>query len=124
MQFLPMQIRKAYNYFYWRCYDLIFLTGEFDLGWGASHFMSFILCLVLVNIYRTLQLYDKFTHIQTSVFFLFVFIALELFKYLLFVRNEKHKEIIASHKKENQRTKKAGRMLLVFIIIYLTYSLF
>lgn len=119
-----MIIRQGYNYVYWRCYDLISLTGNYDLGWGASHFMTAILCLVLVNIYSTFNLYNVFILTETSAIFSIGFLFLELINYLLFVRHEKYLEITSLYKEENQRNKYVGRILLVVTIAYSTYSIF
>lgn len=115
---------KGYYYVYWRCYDLISLTGNYDLAWGASHFMSFTLCLLLINMYSAFNIYNIFSIQQTSAIFLFTFLFLELFNYIIFVKHEKYMEIVASHKEENSNLKLVGRVLLSAALVNLIYRLF
>lgn len=56
------QMKKAYQYLYYRAYDLLSLTGNYDLAWGASHFLSLIFMLFISNVTIWLKLDTVFTN--------------------------------------------------------------
>lgn len=57
-----MALMKVYRYIYYRSYDILSLTGNYDLAWGAVHFLSLTEAFYIGLMYSYLQLpnpYDK-----------------------------------------------------------------
>jgi len=117
-----LKLRKPYNYFYWRCYDLLSLTGNYDLPWGASHFLSLILG---VTTFRILLEYFKHSYKNfAGITGLSIFLLLELLNYFLFLRKDKYLEIQSEYKNEPRKTKRFARVVFILLLVGGIYSLF
>lgn len=44
-----MKVSAFYEYTYYRAYDLIKLTGNYDLSWSAAHYLAFFYSLFAIN---------------------------------------------------------------------------
>ena len=117
-------IKRSYDYIFWRCYDLISLTGKYDLGWSASYFLSLtqsIFCFGLFSVFNLKRCVNLF---QLQVLCVTVYLILLAINYLIFVRGEKYKSIISLFQNENITHKKIGRIAVVILYLWGAYNLF
>lgn len=115
-------MKKAYQYLYYRSYDLLSLTGTYDLAWGASHFMALILGVLTM---RVLFFYGELLNVFTmGIFGVGSFLSLHILNYFVFLKNNRCREIVKQYAKETSTTKKLGRLILVITVAALIYSLF
>ncbi len=111
-----------YNYLYYRVYDLLSLTGNYDLEWGASHFIAANFTIFIEVIFLIFFIELEITVIGYSSVLLFLLI--HLLNYFLFLKNDRYKIIITKYQKEPRFVKISGRIILCFLFIALMYSCF
>lgn len=117
-------LKKPYNYFYWRCYDLLSLTGNYDLAWGASHFMSVITGMTILKLFFQYTLYKQWSLAQVKIAAVLLFLLLELLNYLLFVRHERYIKVISEFQNEQKKVKTTSRVAMLILLALGFYSLF
>lgn len=113
---------RAYHYFYYRGYDLLKLTGNYDLAWGASHFMAFSLMMAVFNI---LHYFREWVDIITlGIFGLITFVLIHVLNFFIFLRESRFEAILKEFDKESRISKKTGRIITFLTFIILACGLF
>jgi hypothetical protein len=113
---------RLYRYLFYRAFDLIKLTGNYDLAWGASHLMSLTFSLFLVNLMILFKGGIEFNILGITG--VLMFILIHIINYLVFFNKEEYKNIIESYSKESNQERRIGRISGVMIILVLIYTLF
>jgi hypothetical protein len=114
-------MKHVYFYLYYRAYDLLSLTGDYDQAWGASHFMSVYFSCFLIKLILLFPIpYSELLKIGVVSLCLII----QLFNYLIFVRNDNFKKIIARHENEARQTKLFGRIAVIVFSALLVCFLF
>jgi hypothetical protein len=113
---------KLYRYLFYRAFDLIKLTGNYDLAWGASHLMSLTFSLFLVNLMILFKEDVEFNILGIAG--VLTFILIHIINYLVFLNKEEYKNIIDNYSKESKQQRRIGRISSIMILLVLIYSLF
>ena len=117
-------MKSLYNYLYYRSYDLLSLTGKFDLAFGASHLLSIMCTLVIQFLLLKVGVHDEagqFTFILSS---LFLFAIIHLINYSAFLKQNRYKAVIDKFRNESKGKMLIARTLSIILMISLMYSLF
>lgn len=113
---------KIYKYTYYRAYDLLKLRGNFDLAWGASHYLALFYGLFSVNLILNFSRPNE--KIWMKVLGIAIFFLIHVLNYFLFLKDGKYKSIIEHYGKESKRQGTIGKWATVIVTIGLIYSLF
>jgi hypothetical protein len=113
---------KFYRYLYYRAYDIIKLTGDYDLTWGASHFLSFFISLFIFD----LILLFKWNIGQQALGFLGVlfFVFFHVLNYFFFLKGDKYKVVLEMYNLESKQTRLIGRLTILLSLVILIYIIF
>lgn len=103
------------HYVFYRSYDLVGLTGTYDLAWGASHFLSIFCNVIALNIY--LKLNVEFDILYISSASVFIFIVSHVLLYFVMLRNNKYLIIIKKYSQESNGQKTIGRIVTALLFI-------
>lgn len=107
---------------YYRAFDLIQLTGNYDVGWGASNFLVILIALFLAKLLSYFK--DLMTIQIFGVFSVSMFIILHIINYFVFIKDKKYLGIVKEYVGESKVQKRVGRLVVITAIIVLVYSLF
>ncbi|MCF8258740.1 MAG: hypothetical protein K9J06_14385 [Flavobacteriales bacterium] len=115
-------MNKLYRYLFYRAFDLIKLTGNYDIVWGASHFLALF---VGITVLRILFFFEKHLDaISMGGVVVAAFIISHGVNYFFFVKKDKYKNIIEYYDKESKRKKIIGRLVSIAVVTVLLGSLF
>ncbi len=113
---------KLYSYLFYRAFDLIKLTGSYDLAWGASHCLSLFLSLFIVNL---MEVFKENIEWKTLGFVgLFIYVSIHIINYLIFLKEDKYKDIIENYSKETKQQRRIGRLSGITLILLVIYAIF
>lgn len=115
-------MKKLYNYLFYRSYDLLKLTGNYDLAWGASHFLAFNLMLlgfIILSFFK-----ESMNFISLGIGGVSGFLIAHLINYFIFLKNDKYKIVIEYYHKESKQQQKIGRLVTIMVVAVLIYSLY
>jgi hypothetical protein len=119
-----MKSRDLYYFVYYRCYDLLRITGNYDLAFGASHFLS-LFQAALVSILLTLIIQGSDLPLSFTVtLFVLVFLTFEFVNYFIFVKNGFYAEVVERFESENKIRKYSWRVVVLTATAILVYQLF
>ena len=113
---------KRYAYVYYRVFDLLGLTGNYDLPWGASHALSLFISLLVFNV--TLRVQDNLDYTLVAICGVIMFLMLHVVHYFIFLKEDKYESIIGFFSNESKSSRAAGRFVTITLmgaIIYLSF---
>ena len=113
---------RFYRYLFFRSYDLMKLTGNYDLAWGASHFLALFLGILNIKIINSLGIINNFEK-EATIGLIFYF-GIHLLNYFLFLKQDKFKLIISLYSAESNSVRILGRLTIIILFVMLIYSLF
>lgn len=113
---------RVYHYFFFRAYDLLGLSGNYDLAWGASHFTSMFFSILILKFLLILNLTLEWH--QYGVLGVIIFILFHLLNYFIFLRESRYKAVVDSYSNEGILQRIIGRSLSITFMLILVYSLF
>lgn len=117
-----IRIVRFYQYLYYRFYDLIKLTGNYDVAFGASHFMSLFISLVIVNL---LLLFKEHLNVIILGFSAVLsFLVVHVMNYVIILKDSNYELIIKEHGNEIPFKKIFFRFLIGLMLMVLIYRLF
>lgn len=118
-------MKKLYKYLYYRAYDLLSLTGNYDLAWGASHFLALFLTLLIGSIFLHCGIQKYIIEWKILGFGgIVLFLVFHLVNYFLFLKEENYKKVINNFSNEMYNSRIQGRIISIAAIIILVYFLF
>lgn len=115
-------MKKVYHYLYYRAFDLVQLTGNYDLAWGVSNFLVILLALFLAKLLSFFK--DLMTLQVFWVFSVSMFLILHVINYFVVIKDKKYLGIVKEYAGESKVQKRVGRLVGIMAIIVLVYSLF
>lgn len=113
---------KIYKYIYYRAYDLLGLTGKYDLAWSASYFMGVFLALIVFNILINFKY--SLGSLMLSLSGMSVFAIVLIINYFIFLKGNGYRDIILNNKHESEYHRLIGRWALVLSYILFVLNLF
>lgn len=118
-------MKKIYSYFYFRSYDLLALTGNYDIPFGASNFLSAFIMLSIEVLLFHVGLLSMVKQMQIVVAIAFgVFLTMHAINYFLFLKGGRYRLIIEQFKGESKIKKYVGRTTTITLWIFLIYGIF
>ncbi len=90
---------RFYRYLFFRSYDLMKLTGNYDLAWGASHFLALFLGILNIKILNSSGIINNFE--KEATIGLIFYLGIHLLNYFLILKQDKFKLIIFPYTQQN-----------------------
>ena len=113
---------KVYNYIFYRSYDLLALTGNYDVAWGGIYFLSTVEALVIILMGHDFA--DMFRKPYGKPVAVFAFIIPMAINFWFFLGKERYKNIVAKYADETRAIKIIGRSGVVLVFVSLIFWIF
>lgn len=111
-----------YKYIFYRAYDLLRMTGNYDVAFGASHLLSF-----LWSILTGILIFDFYENPDRSFAvssLLLVYVISQIIHHVYFLKNDNYLFVVKKFETEKSRTRDIARFFTLLIILLILYCTF
>jgi hypothetical protein len=111
-----------YKYIFYRIYDLLRITGNYEVAFGASNLLSFLWSILTgILIFNFYENPDK-SFVVSSL--LLVYVISQIIHHVYFLKNNNYQFVLQKFETEKSRTRNFARFFTLLIILLILYCTF